>query len=168
MSKNNQLGPVIEQRQFIFEGHGFWVPLRIGQNVRFAKDQIKRGKRRSKAKGVAGRKNLHKRVVPTKYFKFPPTPEWVKQGMSRKEYEDRQNAHNKYVFDLAPAVVRNIQAGLIDISKMAALNLFSKGDVEERLAAMRELLDNNAGKKSAFYYSHSFGAQPRIAETSLL
>lgn len=151
MSKNIQLGPVIEQRQFIFDGHGFWVPLRIGRNVRFAKDQIRTGKRRAKARHGAARSNLYKRVTPTKYFKFPPAPKPQSCLTSEDiaKMQARMEAWAKEHGDQAAVHIRNLQAQLLEAPSPFALPN-DDFDLLHRKHALQAIMQSHA-----LYYSHS-------------
>lgn len=81
--KKNAMGPVIEQRRFEFDGHVFYVPLKVAVNVRASKKMLLKRARL----GIQG---AAKRCTPVNFHKVPTTPVWAKRGISRKEYYENE------------------------------------------------------------------------------
>ncbi len=162
MKKKAQPGPIIEQRRFEFDGHCFYVPLKIAINVRLDNtSRAKLGKRRAHGKR-RGKNHELKRCRPTNYWSFPPTPEWVKRGISRKEFEERQKAHEEWLRNIPPVVLRAVHPGLVSLNESSGMNLFNVGDVSDRNAVLRAML---ICAPKTIYYSNSSGSTPTSADT---
>ena len=71
---------IVKQVRHDIEGHCFYIPVVVGYVVGLSK-RAKRGKQRLGKQG-----NAVTCVKANNYEKYPPTPIWVKQGISLKVY----------------------------------------------------------------------------------